>query len=265
MPEPLNARAGLVVLTARALSFAGHDPGPFEPLDRDDLDALLADAGTVDAPVDAVALQAQTPHTDVDPSESFVAPTPLTFGATSRGFVVANGDDGLAALTADQLWVLAGFRQVTVVADVAAGLTAGAGGTDAGSVLETVTALRAAGLLVVVDADHPAPETVDGARERRVRIEWRRLQTMAETVRADEERHRADHPLGARPSVLPVTDPVMIPNLALGMILAHAREHDGGRLREQYDLHPYWMVRPNRLRRLLAKRGPSIFLFSNYV
>ncbi len=65
--------------------------------------------------------------------------------------------------------------------------------------------------------------------------------------------------------VFPVYDPITPPNLALGLILAYAKVHDGGRLNDHYDLDPYWLVRRTGLRRLVGDGRPAVFLFSSYV
>lgn len=49
--------------------------------------------------------------------------------------------------------------------------------------------------------------------------------------------------------------------LALGMIVAAAKTYEGGRLNEDYQFHPDWLVRPSKVRALT--REPAVFLFSN--
>ena len=63
--------------------------------------------------------------------------------------------------------------------------------------------------------------------------------------------------------VIPVNTVSGVRPLALGLLLAHASEHDRGRLRERYDLVPLFLCDAATLEGFA--RTPSIFLFSNYI
>ena len=66
-----------------------------------------------------------------------------------------------------------------------------------------------------------------------------------------------------RVPVIPVNTNANVRPLSLGLLLGHASEFEGGRLRERYDLLPLFFCDAE----LIAERArtPSIFLFSNYM
>lgn len=66
-----------------------------------------------------------------------------------------------------------------------------------------------------------------------------------------------------RMPVVPVNTNANVRPLSLGLLLAHASEFEGGRLRERYDLVPLFFCDEAHLAD--RARTPSIFLFSNYV
>ncbi|MEZ5142152.1 MAG: hypothetical protein R2726_06470 [Acidimicrobiales bacterium] len=126
-----------------------------------------------------------------------------------------------------------------------------------------LTALLAAGLLAPAPDDAADADHVLGTQAQ-VAVEQARLRRLVDAD-ATLARRRSDQQATALVPVVPVAHPVNAPNLALGLIVAYARVHDGGRLQAWYDLEPSWLARPASVRRLLARRGPGVFLFSNYI
>ena len=53
--------------------------------------------------------------------------------------------------------------------------------------------------------------------------------------------------------------------LSLGMLLAYVEGYKGGVLKERYDVVPHLIPNQRALRSEIAKRGPGVLLFSNYV
>lgn len=66
-----------------------------------------------------------------------------------------------------------------------------------------------------------------------------------------------------RPRVVPVSFNGHMPPLALGMILAYARAFEGGRLEEQYDFTPVWVMEGPIVD--AVAEDPGVFLFSDYL
>lgn len=54
-------------------------------------------------------------------------------------------------------------------------------------------------------------------------------------------------------------------NLALGMLMAHARAYKGGRLNDRYYLVPHFLLSPSAVVAAAKAYGPGVALFSNYI
>ena len=77
------------------------------------------------------------------------------------------------------------------------------------------------------------------------------------------QRANADTPGTQRIPVVPITYNDLRPPLALGLILARAKNHDGGKLTDTYDFVADWSMDEEQLRKQAGTR--SVFLFSNYM
>ena len=77
------------------------------------------------------------------------------------------------------------------------------------------------------------------------------------------QRSNTDKPDTQRIPVVPITYNDLRPPLALGLILAYAKNHDGGKLADTFDFVPDWSMDEEQLRKQAQTR--SIFLFSNYM
>ncbi len=132
---------------------------------------------------------------------------------------------------------------------------------------ELAVRLHDAGLLVAAD-DGELPG-LGGVQQ----IAARELERLGDLVAVcDREADRRRHDRAARRAAGATARPLVVPYgkntdtapLALGMLLAAIGAHDGGRLLDQYELEPDWVVRRPRLRALLDE-GPMVLLLSNYV
>src|SRR5690606_24118828 len=65
-----------------------------------------------------------------------------------------------------------------------------------------------------------------------------------------------------RIKVIPAHVQWQLPPLALGMIMAYARVHDGGRVEEHYDLRPEWISERSPI--VPVSERPAVYLFSHY-
>jgi len=132
----------------------------------------------------------------------------------------------------------------------------------------TVERAVAAGIAYLYDSSDPAHTSIDrlaGEYHEGVR---RALRTRG-AFRQVQNRH--DREMAARPEGLRPTVPVMgvngmwsTPPLALGMLIAHARAHDGGVLEATYDFSPVLLTNEEQLRQFAASRPPGVYLFSDY-
>jgi radical SAM superfamily enzyme YgiQ (UPF0313 family) len=68
---------------------------------------------------------------------------------------------------------------------------------------------------------------------------------------------------GHRIPVVPVNTDHGVAPLSLALLVASAREHEGGRLRERYDFVPSFLTEEQHLLELAHE--PTVFIFSNYV
>ncbi len=82
----------------------------------------------------------------------------------------------------------------------------------------------------------------------------------ADPISADGSEHRGD----GRIPVYSVWDPAVGPLLSLGMLIAAARDHDGGRLNDVYDIRRMCTA-SEFLDDLGTRRGPAVLLCSDYV
>ena len=135
--------------------------------------------------------------------------------------------------------------------------------------------LRECGVLRVVDAPPPPEPAVEppdtgepptGTEEVSGRTLGRRLRSALGVLRGGVRR-AGSAPTASDDGRIPVYSvwhEDMGPALSLGMVLAAARAHDGGRLLERFDLRPMETT-TSFLQDLRTRSGPAILLCSNYL
>ncbi len=205
----------------------------------------------------------------IDPGEVLRAAVPSTGLATEAGFRFHDRDGAvLTVLDGPELAAFGEFRSASSPAAAFERHRAtGAGALDDAAFLALAGHLHAVGLLV------PHTDTGGGAA-RLAAWEWDKAKVLDQRIDAGVAARRAERTRPPRPAVIPVSSAMRVvqigtgilsPNLALGLILAYAKVHDGGALTERYDIEPLWVFRRRKVRRILEEHGPSVFLFSNYV
>jgi len=166
----------------------------------------------------------------------------------------------IAALRPIEVAVTAlAIEPTTVPAVVAGAAAAGLGEIDEAGIRDLLGRLARAGLLRPARTASAGDEAPLGpSRQELVEQAFARH---AEAQRqAEAEREAAT---GVRRTmVVPVTFDVGAP-LALGLIVASAREHDGGRLQDDYWFRTDWVWRDQLLDELTDE--PAVFLMSNYL
>ena len=213
------------------------------------------------------------------PATRWIVSVPRAAAITADGLVmVVPGNWGqttstTVTLDAIEASVLAEYRVPSTAADLERHLQADSphGAAPDGSVIAITDGLARIGLLNPMgreQVDVAQRRAGQAANELAAHNEWEWRKRLVASSRADrsappEPSERA--PSALRTRVFPVYDPITPPNLALGLILAYAKVHDGGVLNDHYDLDPYWLVRRTGLRRLVGDGRPAVFLFSSYV
>jgi hypothetical protein len=215
---------------------------------------------------------AWTPSTTAAPDSELVAPTPLTLKVTATGYAVWHPDATMACTIDARMLVALGVFRRHLTVDLAFEQQRRALGDDAfdeEDFRDRVRFLVGTGILVAYERgraghdgvletdDHVAHDQLRRAEEITRRLEF----TLHTPGAGRSDRMEA----GRKVPVVPVLTPAVYPNLALGLILATAAEHDGGALQELYDLGPHWGLRRRRVRQLIEERGAGVFLASDYV
>lgn len=193
----------------------------------------------------------RTPRADVDVALVLdpVLPLVLWHRRETLGIVPPGGPD-LAPLTADHLQLLDVLVRRTPLGTAAERL-----GWTPARVHEAARRLDELGAVAIL----PAGTSLDDAPPHD------RLADAAQRLHP----RSADHPALAPPDpdripVVAAHQPRFGPPLALGLLLAHARAWEGGRLEERYELRR--PVTHDEARIVLADhRGPGVLLLSNYV
>lgn len=196
--------------------------------------------------------------------------TPFVVLPTVAGFAVVDHDgDVMLTLTARELVGAVAFSwPITVEAAMARNqVSCGDRALSLPDLIGLAERLRDAGLLV------PAPSSPHAtAASSHAGIQWngsREMERLSGLIAASDRnaeirrKARVDAPV-RRPLVVTYQRAVQAVPLALGMVMAYAKVHENGRLRDLYDFEPYWFAGRPAVRSMLND-GPAVFLFSNYV
>ncbi len=251
-------------LVTRASRAAGADPASLEAFVHE-----LRARGLVGRFAPPHALPAADAHPAAAAprdDEQLVLVTPVILRLGPAGFEQLDHDGRVRVrLSAGELLAADEFRRPATRHDAEAqhARAAGTARLDAAAFARLTSRLVAAGLLQRFDANDPAQQR-GLAREDR---EIRRAILGQQTLRTAVDRRMAEHDAAARTrdrrtKVVPVHFQWQITPLALGMIMANARDWDGGRLREHYDFRPEWI---SDARAAARDDGPTVYLFSHYV
>ncbi len=240
---------------------------------RGSLSATFDRSRPVELTQPAPALSAQA--VEVAPDVLWVMPTPYVLGVADGDFVQLD-HDGRTILRFGAVELDAATRFTKPVstdeAFAAHQERTGALALDRPGFDALVASLVAQGVLRSVDLG----DLTLGRGYNKVAEEMRRQakgrstvsQAMVRSMVAHDEieaAHRARTGL-ARTKVFPIhsipTD-WRNPPLSLGLILAYAKEYEGGRLEEHFDFRPDWLIDEQRLEAYKAE--PGIYLFSSYI
>ncbi len=249
----------VLVLTARGFTIQPDDPRAI--LTPTDIAAMVPyrPDGSEDTAPPSAAPPAATPPT----ATPLVVATPRAFMINPEGARTATPTGRVVSLHLADLLALDACRTPLPSPDVLTAIGEGVGGSEAG-----IQRLVGLGLLTVLDEQGASRHHDEGSTQATVRRDFERRKQLlrAETERRDRRKQDGqDAPSDARIPVIPIYEPVTPPNLALGLILAMARSYENGALNLRYDFEPSWVVRPKGLARRLARTGPAVLLFSNYV
>jgi radical SAM superfamily enzyme YgiQ (UPF0313 family) len=205
-------------------------------------------------------------------SDSLVLVIPIIFRLGPAGYEQLSHDRGVGVrLSAAELLAASEFRRPIIASEAWARHAASPGHKriDERSFEVLIRRLLGSGLLRRVDPNDPVQQRALSREERDIRralVSERTLVSILERRTAEHdaaERTREARTGVRRTPVVPVYLQWQIPPLALGMIVAYAMQHEGGRLCEHYDFRPVWLSdgtgMPPRAQR------PSIYLFSHYV
>jgi radical SAM superfamily enzyme YgiQ (UPF0313 family) len=216
---------------------------------------------TVDDDGDAVVRRPSKPRAD----QLLVAPTPLLLRCVDGRFRVVDHDGKIGArLTAIELSAAARFVLPTSTSDalLAHHVEAGDAALDADAFADVVQRTLSSKLLIDFDPDH-AEEDRQARETDLLRDAIRRkAHVNQEFDRLEKEADEAGGPPGRVPVIGAHTNWTSAP-AGLGMVIAHARDYQDGRLRESFDFRPRLAWDAERLG--AAAVQASVFLFSNYV
>jgi len=191
------------------------------------------------------------PEFDLDAGAVSVR-TPLVCRLVAGRYEVLDHAGALvAALTAEELHALGAFRRPVPPRQVLAG-----GAVDGPTLVSLLGRLDAAGLLA--RAGSPSVAMPDDSRAARVREVFGRHARDQD----ERERRRLAETGRRRTRVVPVAFDIGTP-AGLGMVVANAMAHDGGRLQQVYEFRTDWVWDDDRLDALTAE--PAVYLFSDYV
>jgi radical SAM superfamily enzyme YgiQ (UPF0313 family) len=222
----------------------------------------------VPAPPRAAPVIAEPPEA----RELSVVMTPLVFRPTPEGFELLD-HEGCLLLRVDAVELAAiSYLREPVARTPAIRLhreEAGPLGLTEPRYDDVVARFARAGLIESYDRDAPeaAPNRdIAGTMMRREIIAVQECVAAIErhmAVHDEAEREREGRTGQQRVRVVPVTYNGPNPPLALGLIVAYAKAVDDGKLEEEYDFVPQWIVDDEKLTKLASR--PGVFLFSNYV
>jgi len=195
--------------------------------------------------------------------------TPVAIGLSCEGFDFVDHDGGVRArLDARQLAAVVSFAQPRTVEEAFSALQErdGAAALTRAELDSLVDLLCARGLLVRLEDDRAY--AAEGRAQREMRKGIGEVIQRARDVDAWLAQHRINEQARVqrngrrRTRVVPVNNEGH-PILSLGLIMAHAEAHDGGRLQDDYEFLPDWSDRT--VPALADDEPPAIYLFSNYI
>ncbi|MCW5892363.1 MAG: radical SAM protein [bacterium] len=284
------------MLTLRGVVLPESGDRPELPLELADLQVLrqMAATGTMAWAGDRPALVAELAARGISPlgaapADRPLAPAPGAPGAPPRlddfyivttpavlcvgpaGFEQVSEDGRLLArLDAVELLAASEFCKATTAREALArhAARAGAERLDERTFLRVLARLMASGLLLRFDLTDTAQGRALSREDRDIRRAIAKQMELAEVVRRDvqaydaQEQARAARTGVIRPRIVPIHSQWKITPLALGMIVAYAKQYDGGRLDERYDFRPDWLTDPARAS---SPKTASLFLFSHYI
>ncbi len=203
--------------------------------------------------------------------DHFILTTPVLLRLGRHGFEqLARDDRILLRLDAIELMAAGEFVTAVTTRDAYARHVArtGAACLDEPAFRRLMRRLLHAGLLQRFDLADASQNRALSRADREIRRAIGRQQLLTDVVARDMQAHDAKERArvgrgSARPRVVPVHFLWRITPLALGMIVAYAKQYENGRLDDFYDFRPDWLT---DLDRVTASGGvPSIYLFSHYV
>ncbi len=237
-------------LLAELVSAEGLPVDAAAPGENDALTALAARglllerAPRVRPATVASSVESREPADALTDDRQVVLPTPLLLGCGPRGFTYVD-HDGVETLWLRPVEVLASvqFGLPTTVSDARTGHTGqlGAGALSDAEFADLAERLWASGLLVPFDPLDPVH-----ARQTRQAEAMRDGMRRQAKVHAEFDRIEAEHDASA-----PAVDRVKVVGVhpswsglpaSLAMIIAAAKDYDGGRLEESFDFRPrlFW-------------------------
>ncbi len=254
-----------------ALRRRGADPESLGPL-VDDLCArnlLIAN----DAAPEAGAGSPEPPVVErpLADDEQLVLTTPMLLRIGTHGFEQVDHDGTLRArLSADQLFAADHLRKPITVAEAWRAYEGDrrGGGLDRGAFDALLRRLAAVGMLQSFRLADPSRERALSREDRDIRRAVARQANLKRVVARALEEHDAQEQARfertgvRRLPVVPVHFQWQIPPLALGMVIAYAKAHEGGTLAELLDFRPSWLTEPER--DVLGNATPVVYLFSHY-
>ena len=209
---------------------------------------------------------------DLRPEDVLLVESTLVADVGSDGFdMYGHAGEHLIQLSAVELLALAELRKPRTIDGWAEAHHERAGlqalGVDA---LRTLAErLGRSGVIWHGHADDPAVKEHQGAdadAKDRFRNFFQLRAVIEREMRATDaaEAERTRRTGNRRVPVTPVTFNGITPPLALGLVMAKAMAHEGGRLQDHYYFRNHWILDPAKAEDLVAD-GPGVFLFSNYL
>jgi len=257
----------LLARLGRGDELASVDPPAGTLLAELDARRLLASAAPSSPPPPPAARPATNGHAA---GSRLVMATPVVLRVGGAGFEYFEPDGAGAVLRPIEVVAASAFRTPATRTEALARLREAAGGAalDGPGLDALVERLLRAGLLEPFDPADPADLRAFGRGDQ----EMRRAVARQHALHVAIDEHMAAHEAGERRrrvrtgrhriKVIPAAVQWQLPPLALGMIMAYARVHDGGRIEEHYDLRPEWISERSPLPP--AGEHPAVYLFSHY-
>jgi radical SAM superfamily enzyme YgiQ (UPF0313 family) len=204
--------------------------------------------------------------------ETFLLITPVILRLGAAGFEqLGRNGRALLRLTPAEVMAAGEFHAATTVVEAwrRHAERAGAVRLDEATFLRLLPRLLGSGLLQRLDSEHGFGQRVLSRQDRDIRIAIQRQRRLIDCLRDDlvkqdaSEQARRARTGVQRPRVVPVHFQWRITPLALGMVVAYAKQYDGGRLDDVYEFWPGWLG--DVVGVPAAGGAPTVYLFSHYV